>query len=71
MRRLNRLLMLAVGMLPAGMALAAGALEGVAEQQPLNVTAIIMFLVFVVATTHDTGGRNRLFRATAAARRPC
>jgi len=50
MRRLNRLLMLAVGMLPAGMALAAGALEGVAEQQPLNVTAIIMFLVFVVAT---------------------
>jgi len=50
MRRLNQLLMLAVGMLPAGMALAAGALEGVAEQQPLNVTAIIMFLVFVVAT---------------------
>ena len=50
MRRLNQLLMLAVGMLPAGMALAAGALEGVAEQQPLNVTAIVMFLVFVVAT---------------------
>jgi len=50
MRCLSQLLLLAGAMLPAGLAFAAGALEGAVEKQPLNITAIVMFLVFVVAT---------------------
>jgi cation/acetate symporter len=37
-------------MLPLPQALAAGAIEGGVERQPLNPTAIIMFLLFVAAT---------------------
>ena len=36
--------------LPVQQALAAGAIEGEVERQPLNPTAIIMFLLFVAAT---------------------
>lgn len=50
MRRLNQLLIGIGGTLLANLAYAAGALEGAVEKQPLNVTAIIMFLVFVLAT---------------------
>lgn len=39
-----------LGLLPLANVLAAGAISGGAEQQPLNVTAIIMFLMFVAAT---------------------
>ena len=34
----------------SGLALAAGALEGPAEKQPLNITAIAMFIAFVIFT---------------------
>lgn len=36
------------------MTFAAGALEGVVEKQPLNISAILMFLVFVIATLFIT-----------------
>ncbi|MCB1906632.1 MAG: cation acetate symporter, partial [Rhodocyclaceae bacterium] len=34
----------------SGLAVAAGALEGPAEKQPLNITAIAMFIAFVIFT---------------------
>ncbi len=48
--RLHRLLAAAAALATPALALAAGALEGQAEKQPVNVHAIGMFLVFVALT---------------------
>lgn len=50
------------GMLASGVAMAAGAIEGEVEKQPLNYSAIAMFFIFVIATlgiTYWAAGRTK------------
>lgn len=51
-----------VGLMAQMPAWAAGALEGEVKKQPLNISAIIMFLIFVLATlgiTYWASKQNR------------
>ncbi len=47
---MKKLLFISLTLLLSGVAVAAGAIEGEIEKQPLNVSAIIMFLIFVTGT---------------------
>ncbi|MGL5286191.1 MAG: sodium:solute symporter family transporter, partial [Aeromonas sp.] len=59
---MRSLLLLCLGLFTSPLLLAAGAIEGEVKQQPLNLSAILMFLVFVAATLMITwwaAKRNR------------
>nr|WP_143233149.1 cation acetate symporter [Aeromonas sp. RU39B] len=59
---MHSLLLLCLGLFTSPLLLAAGAIEGEVKQQPLNLSAILMFLVFVAATLMITwwaAKRNR------------
>ncbi len=47
---MKKLLFISLTLLLSGVAVAAGAIEGEIEKQPLNISAIIMFLIFVTGT---------------------
>jgi cation/acetate symporter len=47
---LNRFLLVLAGLLSPGVAFAADAISGPVQQQPLNMTAVVIFLAFVLLT---------------------
>ncbi len=50
MNKILSLISISIALLGSHAALAAGTIEGAVEKQPVNVTAIIMFLIFVLFT---------------------
>lgn len=51
---ITRILQISILLLCTTMVQAAGAIDGAVERQPLNLSAIVMFLIFVSATLYIT-----------------